>query len=126
MEICEYHPFKSAELRDKFLKDYDQRAKNWPVPSETIMVDTSYGKTFVRICGPTDAKPLVLLHGAGTNSLMWTGNIGPLSAHFRVYAIDDLYGDGRSIYTRAIKDSNDYVNWLNELFNALKLGMTLT
>jgi pimeloyl-ACP methyl ester carboxylesterase len=122
MGISEYHPFKSAELKDKFLKDYAQRAENWPVPSETKMVDTSYGKTFVRICGPTGGKPLVLLHGLGVNSLMWALNVEHISAHFRVYAIDDIYGNGRSVYTHTIKASNDYVNWLNELFNALKLG----
>ena len=121
MEISEYHPFKSAQLREKFLKAYDQTAEKWPVPSETKMVDTSYGKTFVRICGPTVGKPLVLLHGTGVNSSMWISTIEPLAAHFRVYAIDDIYGNGRSIYTQTIKASNDYVNWLNELLNALKL-----
>jgi pimeloyl-ACP methyl ester carboxylesterase len=122
MEISEYHPFKSAELKERFLRDYDQRAKNWPVPSETKMVDTSYGKTFVRICGPTGRKPLVLLHGLNVDSLMWVFNIEHLSAHFRVYAIDDINGFGRSVYTQIIKESNDYVNWLDEVFNALKLG----
>jgi pimeloyl-ACP methyl ester carboxylesterase len=122
MEKSECHPFRSAILRDRFLKAYDRMAEDWPVPSETRMVETSYGKTFVRICGPIDAKPLVLLHGAGANSLMWISNVRLLSAHFRVYAIDDIYGMGRSIYTKTIKGSNDYVNWLNESFNALKLG----
>jgi len=122
MVFPEYHPFKSSELRDEFLKDYDQRAKSWPVLSETKMVDTSYGKTIVRISGPAQAKPLILLHGAGANSLMWLNNVGALSAYFRTFAIDDLYGSGRSINTRKIKDSRDYVNWLNELFNALQLG----
>lgn len=122
MEISEFHPFKSAKLRDSFLKEYDQRAENWPVPSETKMIDTPYGRTFVRICGPENAKPLVLLHGAGANSLMWIPSVEALSAHFRIYAIDDLYGRGRSISARAIKDSSSYTDWLNDLFNALELG----
>jgi pimeloyl-ACP methyl ester carboxylesterase len=87
------------------------------------MVDTAYGRTFVRICGPAGAKPLVLLHGAGLSSLYWVNNVGVLSKHFRIFAIDDLYGSGRSIYVpKTIKDSGDYVNWLNELFDALELG----
>jgi pimeloyl-ACP methyl ester carboxylesterase len=122
MEMSECHPFKSPELRDKFLKDYDQRARNWPVPSEAMMIDTSYGKTFVRVCGPADAKPLVLLHGAGVSSLYWIPCIRSLSGHFRVYAIDGLYGTGRSVYTKPIKKVSDYNDWLNELFNAFELG----
>lgn len=122
MEITEYHPFKSHDAKEKYLKLYDQVAKSWPVPSETKMVDMSYGKTFVRISGPTDVPPLVLLHGAGSNSLTWIPNIKYLSKHFRTYAVDDIYSNGRSIYTKPVNDANDFVAWLDDLFNALELG----
>jgi len=117
-----YHPFKSQDTKEAYLKLYDDTAKLWPLPSEVKMIDTSYGKTFVRISGPADAPPLVLLHGMGSNSLMWLRNIESLSEDYRTYAIDDIYGNGRSIYTKTIKDSNDFVNWLDELFDVLELG----
>ncbi|OEC86994.1 MULTISPECIES: alpha/beta fold hydrolase [Methanobacterium] len=117
-----YHPFKSQDAKEAYLKLYDDTAKLWPLPSEVKMIDTSYGKTFVRISGPADAPPLVLLHGMGSNSLMWLRNIESLSEDYRTYAIDDIYGNGRSIYTKTIKDSNDFVNWLDELFDVLELG----
>jgi pimeloyl-ACP methyl ester carboxylesterase len=121
MEQKEYHPFKSAEAMDKYLKLYDQVALNWPVSSETRMLDTSYGKTFVRISGPVDAPPLVLLHGMGANSLMWIPNIEVLSKDYRTYAVEDINGNGKSIGTKSFKNSEDIVNWLDELFNALDL-----
>ena len=117
-----FHPFKSQDAKEMYLKLYNETAKLWPVPSEVKMIDTSYGKTFVRISGPVDAPPLVLLHGMGSNSLMWMQNIGTLSKDYRTYAVDDIYGNGKSIYTKSIKDSNDFVNWLDELFNVLELG----
>ncbi|MCZ3366813.1 MULTISPECIES: alpha/beta fold hydrolase [Methanobacterium] len=117
-----YHPFKSQDAKEAYLKLYDDTAKLWPLPSEVKMIDTSYGKTFVRISGPADVPPLVLLHGMGSNSLMWLRNIESLSEDYRTYAIDDIYGNGRSIYTKTIKDSNDFVNWLDELFDVLELG----
>lgn len=116
-----YHPFKSQDAKEAYLKLYDENAKLWPVHSEVKMMDTSYGKTFVRISGPVDAPPLVLLHGMGSNSLMWLQNIETLSKEYRTYAVDDIYGNGKSIYTKPIKDSNDFVNWLDDLFNVLEL-----
>ena len=117
-----FHPFKSQDAKGMYLKLYNETAKLWPVPSEVKMIDTSYGKTFVRISGPIDAPPLVLLHGMGSNSLMWLRNIEVISKEYRTYAVDDIYGNGLSIYTKTIKDSNDFLNWLDELFDALELG----
>jgi pimeloyl-ACP methyl ester carboxylesterase len=125
MEISEYYPFKSPELRDQYLKAYDQMAEGWPVPSENKLVDTSYGKTFVRISGRAGAKPLVLLHGAAGSSLYWRKNVGALSEHFRIYAIDDLHGSGRSINAPGFLTSDDRVTWLNCLFDALNLGKSI-
>jgi pimeloyl-ACP methyl ester carboxylesterase len=121
MENTVYHPFRSAKAKERFLASYDIRAKKWPVVSETRTVNTSYGKTFVRISGSDDALPLVLLHGAGGNSLQWLPNIKALSETYRVYAVDNIYDNGRSVYTRSLKTPYEFVDWLNELFDALEL-----
>jgi len=122
METSAHHPFLSAQAKDAYLSYYDQRAKAWPVASETRLVDTFLGRTFVRISGPAGAPPLVLLPGSVFNSLMWIPNIAALSAHYRTYAVDNIYDCGRSIYTRAPRNAEDFVRWLDELFTALGLG----
>ena len=122
MEITPYHPFKSEEKKVKYLEAYDERAKNYPVAADCRMMDTSYGQTFVRISGPADAQPLVLLPGFGGDSLIWIPNIEALSESFRTCAVDNIYDNGRSVYTRAITSPDDVVKWLDELFNALELG----
>jgi pimeloyl-ACP methyl ester carboxylesterase len=114
-----YHPFKTAQAKEEYLKLYDERAKQWPVLSTTKMVNTSYGQTFVRISGPESAAPLVLMHGIGGNSLQWMHNVESLSQHYRVYAVDNVYDNGRSVPRKIITDANDYVSWLNELFDSL-------
>ncbi len=121
-KITAYHPFRSTTAKEQFLKLYDMRAKKWPVDSQTRLVDTSYGQTFVRMSGPAGAPPLVLLHGAGGNSLQWIPNIEALSESYSVYAVDNIYDYGLSIHTQIIKNPDDYVNWLDELFSALGLG----
>jgi pimeloyl-ACP methyl ester carboxylesterase len=89
------------------------------------MADTSYGRTFVRISGPTGAPPLVLLPGAGSTSLMWAPNIQALSGCYQTYAVDNIYDYGRSVYEHSIQGPEDFVNWLDELFDALNLGDTV-
>lgn len=104
---------------------YDMRARKWPVPSESTMADTSFGQTFVRISGPAAAPPLVLLHGGSGNSLQWISNIQDLSEHYKTYAVDNIYDYGRSVYTQPMKNPDDFVRWIDELFTTLELGNTV-
>ena len=117
-----YHPFKSSKAQKQYLEFNEKLSKKWPVVSETRMVETQLGMTFVRISGPVDAKPLVLLPGGGANSLMWRSNIAELSEHFRVYAVDNIYDYGRSIYKKPFNSPEDFSIWLDELMDALKLA----
>ncbi len=115
------HPFKTQKAKEEYLKLYDDRAKKWPVPSTTKMVNTSYGKTFVRISGLDGGEPLVLMHGVGGNSLQWMSNIESLSKQYKVFAIDNINDNGRSIPIKNISSANDYISWLDELFDELGL-----
>ncbi|MDH5266927.1 MAG: alpha/beta hydrolase [Candidatus Bathyarchaeota archaeon] len=117
-----YHPFRSKEAKEKYLVYYDERAKHWPIASECKMVETSFGQTFVRASGPKDGPPLVLLPGDTENSLAWIPQIAALSVDYRTYALDHIFDNGRSIYTRPMKKSSDFVQWLDELFTALELN----
>jgi pimeloyl-ACP methyl ester carboxylesterase len=54
-------------------------------------------------------------------SLAWIPQIAALSKDHRTYAVDNIYDNGRSIYTRPIKKPDDFVQWLDELFTALEL-----
>jgi len=115
------HPFKTQKAKEEYLQLYDDRAKKWPVPSTTKMVKTSYGETFVRISGPDGGEPLVLMHGVGGNSLQWMSNIESLSKQYKVFAIDNINDNGRSIPIKNISSANDYIRWLDELFDELGL-----
>lgn len=117
-----YHPFRSAAARAEYLSYYDARAARWPIASEDRYVSTSFGQTFVRISGPEDGEPLVLLPGDTENSLAWMPQIAALSAEHRTYAIDHIYDFGRSINTRPFARPEDFVRWLDELLDALELS----
>jgi len=122
MEMNSFHPFRSEKAKAQYLAFEEKMARKWPVLSEERLVQTSFGKTFMRISGPSDAPPLVLLPGGGCNSLIWYANINALSQSHRTYALDNIYDYGRSIYARDLLSGNDYSDWLNELFDTLRLG----
>jgi len=117
-----YHPFRSEDAGARFYNLCEIFEQQWPEPFDIKMADTSFGKTFVRINGPADAQPLVLLHGMGSNSLLgWLDQVKELSENFRTYAVDDICGFGKSVCTRPVKSGDDYIQWLDELFNSLGL-----
>ncbi|HMK46963.1 MAG TPA: alpha/beta hydrolase [Methanocella sp.] len=122
MELSDYHPFVSAEAKAEYSRMYDKKAKQWPVPYEVRMVDTSYGKTFVRISGPINGEPLVLLHPTRDDSLFWIPNARALAGQFKIFAVDTIGECNCSIYTQDLPDISAYVSWLDELLTGLNLG----
>lgn len=120
--MSDFHPFKSPQAKAAYLAFEDRLAEKWPVVSELKSVRTSFGATFMRISGPADAPPLVLLPGGGSCSLIWSANIEALSREYRTYALDNIYDYGRSVYTRKMRSGGDMAAWLDELFDVLRLG----
>lgn len=122
-EMTEHHPFKSAEAKERWIHNIDELAKtSWPEDSDSVYVDTAFGKTFVRICGPESASPLVLLHGAATNSLMWSDCIRAFSEKYTTYAVDTIDDYGLSVNSKLLVSADEYTEWLDELFSGLHLG----
>jgi pimeloyl-ACP methyl ester carboxylesterase len=120
MDSC--HPFRSQAARERYLVNYDARAKRWPIASEEHLVRTSQGETFVRIGGPPNGKPIVLLPGLGATSLMWIPTIPVLARQYRTFAVDTLGDSGRSVAATPMSRVEDYLQWLDELLNGLRLN----
>jgi len=89
--------YKSPEVEARFMEIYDARLAEWPVPYESLFVDTAYGKVHVIASGPEDAPPVLLLHASGVAGWSWLYNIEELSQHYRTYAIDTLGDAGKSV-----------------------------
>jgi len=117
----DYRPFKSEEARERYLAYYDATANSWPVASEPRTVGTEYGDTFMRVTGPVDAQPLLLLPPGNAPSQAWYPMIAALSERFRTYALDAIYDVGRSVPSRPITGVPDVMQWLDSLLN--ELGM---
>jgi len=113
------HPFRSARAKAEYQTLYVERAKAWPVASETKLIETPSGQTFIRLSGRITDPPLILLPGSRGTSLTWIPNIAALSAHYRTYALDSIYDFGLSVSHRDIKKPEDLITWLDEVLAAL-------
>jgi pimeloyl-ACP methyl ester carboxylesterase len=113
--------FKSLEGGRRYLRAYDQVLAQWPVPFQELEVPSPFGDTHVIASGPEAAPPLVLLHATGTSSTGWLHNVGQLSQHYQVYAVDLLGEPGKTRQARLLGDRADAASWLAAVLDGLGL-----
>jgi len=54
---------------------YEATLNYWPVPMEKVHIPTSLGKTFCIKSGDEKHPPMILIHGALSNSVTWMADI---------------------------------------------------
>lgn len=95
------------------------RERGWPEPPAESHVATRFGATHV-FHWAGEGVPVVLLHGAGTSSLMWAPLIAELIG-LSVYAVDGIGEPGLSVQTEAVRDRDRLVVWLDDVLDGLAL-----
>ncbi len=111
--------FKSEEGKKEVLKYYDFLLTKGSLEHEKIMVNTSYGETFIIAMGKKELPSLILLHGSGMNSSMWIKEMEEYSKTHRVYAVDMPGEPGKSDENQLPFGGDEFSNWLNDVFNEL-------
>jgi pimeloyl-ACP methyl ester carboxylesterase len=95
------------------------REQGWEAEPSERDVETRFGTTHA-YRWPGAGRPIVLLHGAGTTSLMWTPLLAQLAGRC-VYAVDVLGDPGRGVQRASIPDAGDMSSWLEEVLDGLQL-----
>ncbi len=113
--------YKSEAGAAEVMSFYEGAIAAWPVPYQTMTVPTRHGETFVIACGETTAPPLLLIHGAGSNSAIWAGDAGEYSRCFRVYVVDLPGEPGKSAANRPSWEGPAFADWLSDVFDQLAL-----
>lgn len=114
--------YRSENGAQLIAERYREFFKFWPQGSRQLRVPTRQGETFVMSCGPDDAPPLVLLHGAGSNSAMWITDATAWSTQYRIYAVDVIGEPGFSAESRPPLNSDAYALWLDDVLQGLGIG----
>jgi len=84
-----------------------------------LLVDTSYGKTFVLEAGDPTKNSVILLHGSCSNSAAWLGDIPILAEGYHVFAVDIPGEPGNSAENRLDFHSGEYPSWFGEVMDGL-------
>ncbi|MBO0677672.1 alpha/beta hydrolase [Mycolicibacterium sp. S2-37] len=113
--------YRSASGRHAVERAYREHLERWTVPLRHRTVATREGDTFVLDCGPTDAPPVVLLHGAGSNNAIWQSDAPHWSSTHRLYMVDVIGEPGLSAPSRPALDSEAYAHWLDDVFDGLSV-----
>jgi pimeloyl-ACP methyl ester carboxylesterase len=109
----------------KFFSAYDRVLAKWPLPIDTIDVESDYGRTRVNASGPLDGPPVVLLPGGGATSTVWFANVAALARRNRVFAIDPMGEPGRSVVGgKPIRTVDDLMSWLDGVLGTLEVTRT--
>jgi len=116
--------YKSEAGRQAVERHYRDVLQRWPVPNRQLLVPTCQGETFVIVSGESNAMPVVLFHGSGTNSSVWIRDIAEWAQRYRVYAVDMIGEPGLSAASRPSLRSDAYVAWLDDVWNHLGLQRT--
>lgn len=111
--------YKSADGKRQVQERYQAFLDLWPVANEQLRVPTREGETFVIACGPRDAPPVILLHGAAFNSVTWMGDVPAWSGHFRLYAVDVIGHPGFSASSRPPYETEAHALWLDDVLEGL-------
>lgn len=113
--------YRSAEAAAAVEGQYRRVLERWPVPKTELHISTRQGSTFVVICGPESAPPVVLLHGSMANSAAFLPDVALWSTKFRLFAIDVIGEAGLSARVRPDLASDAHALWLDEVLERLGL-----
>ena len=112
---------RSRVLSPALRHDYLALLDRWPVPCERRTVDTRHGETFVLSCGDTNAPPVIVLHGALTNTASWMFDAAIWSRDFRVHVVDVIGEPGLSAPSHPALDSDEWSLWLDDVIEGLEV-----
>jgi pimeloyl-ACP methyl ester carboxylesterase len=113
--------YKSKKGEELFSQLYDTTLDSLEVEYDECVVDTRFGSTHVLILGPTEGKPLFMLHGGNSINGETLGWYLPLIKHYRIYAPDLIGHPGKSAQVQLSTKDLSYGQWATDVVKALNI-----
>jgi 2-hydroxy-6-oxonona-2,4-dienedioate hydrolase len=116
--------FRSPQDKTKMIAWHHRYRQRIGRPLETQLIETSFGETHVLMCGPAEAPPIVIIHGALASSAHAMAELAELADNFRLIGLDVIGQSPMSAETRPEVKGNTYGKWAVECLDALGLEST--
>ncbi|MBV8325014.1 alpha/beta hydrolase [Chryseobacterium sp.] len=113
--------FISDDSQKQVIRQYDHSLADFNGNIQQRIINTNFGETHVLGYGDPAKPKLVLLHGANSNATSWLKDFPVYSKNYMIYAVDCMGEPGKSDANRLPYDGEDYADWLNEVFQELKV-----
>ena len=112
---------KTPEGEQAVMALYDAVLADWPVSYQSRTIATHHGDTYVIAAGAETAPPLILLHGAGSNSAIWRADFPAYSRDHCVFAMDLPGEPGKTAPNRPPWEGPAFAEWLEDVLDGLRL-----
>jgi len=93
------------------------------LPFETKYIETSAGKTYVRLIGSATDEPVFLWHGLGVHGGTWYHQINDLAKAYLLLVPDVIGSMGKSAPTRLERAGSAYGQWAAEVMDGLNVPL---
>lgn len=112
----------SSEIGKAILqKGYDTYLKSLDVNTESIFVQSRFGKTHVLTMGPRNGKPLFVFQGGNSINPVTLSWFLPLSSTYRIYAPDTIGHPGYSAEKRISGKDESLALWVSDIMDTLQV-----
>ena len=94
--------YKTVAGREAIMAGYDRALAAYFPPHEIRTIATRYGETAVIVAGDPAAAPLVLLHGAGSNSAVWAAAPVAWTSNARMARWSSVASRSKTMWRRSL------------------------
>jgi pimeloyl-ACP methyl ester carboxylesterase len=117
--------WSTARAAEAYRASYARSLELWPIPFESRLVDTPFGRTHVVVSGATTGDPIILVHAASLSATQWYVQARDLGARHPLAAVDIMGDIGLSSEAAPVRTRADAGDWLAAVLGRLAIDRAI-
>jgi pimeloyl-ACP methyl ester carboxylesterase len=117
--------WSTARAAEAYRASFARSLELWPIPFESRLVETPFGRTHVIVSGAAAGDPLILVHAASLSATQWYLQARDLGARHPLIAVDIMGDIGLSSQTAPVRTRTDAADWLAAVLDGLAIRQAI-
>ena len=117
--------WSTARAAEAYRASYASSLELWPIPFESRLVETPFGRTHVIVSGAERGDPVILVHAASLSATQWYLQAQDLGARHPLIAVDIMGDIGLSSQTAPLRTRTDAADWLAAVLDGLAIRQAI-